>query len=73
MRKQARKLSLHRETLHQLNAAKLVLAGGRPDVQGPPETAPGAGTGPIPSGPFYSGCPSAADWCTFSCGDTDCC
>lgn len=73
MKKSLKKLSLSRETLYQLNERHLRLnGGGHPDVQGPPETF-NSTTDPIYTGPFYGGCPSYGNWCTFSCGDSYCC
>lgn len=73
MRK-ARKLKLSRETLFHLTAPALKQVAGAythwetcscASYCGPDEQVPIDDTGPVYTGPFYAGCPSAGNYCTM--------
>lgn len=75
MKRKTLKLKLSRETLVNLTASHLKqVAGGytewltcsQPQYCGPDQQEPIGDTGPIYTGPFYSGCPSYGA-CTLGC------
>jgi hypothetical protein len=61
MKKNIKRMTLNRETL-------LRLAGAEPINRNYRDPYPTTNTDPVYTGPFYNGCPSYGDWCTFTCG-----